>query len=99
LLGLLGLLALLFLFRRKKGDEPIAVAEIEDEQNHPTSDSLSDYISEYGLSDGLPLSDDGDGVDDIPRQIDSGGGQYEEGEGLSENNPDELDMGDSGIPE
>jgi hypothetical protein len=83
-------MALLLLLKKKKKPDP------EPEEPTPTeldTGSMGDedpYISEYGFSDGQPMSEDDEPAPDLP-MVRSYGGGMSEPEMASKHNPDELE--------
>jgi hypothetical protein len=91
-------LILLFLKRRKKEEPSLFDEEVTDAEATTTLDEPTDYISEYGLSDGTELSDLDEECDlDLPRGVPIR--TYESDSALaSEHNPDDFDF-DSSVGE
>jgi hypothetical protein len=93
-LAALAALLLLLLLRKKKKQEEVEEGEetVGSESTLGTIDGEDEYISEYGLSDGVrPLDSDQD-VNDLPNdELDSN--FIDECSNASEHNPEELDDG------
>jgi hypothetical protein len=90
LAALAALLLLLFLKKRKPPDEVLEVVESETTLESTVVDS-EEYISEYGLSDGVQPMDEDDDQEDLPQLCDGSGAYNSQSENVSEHNPEELD--------
>jgi hypothetical protein len=87
------LLLLLFLMKRKKGLNVHEPEETGDESMVDTITDNDNYISEYGLSEGVRPMEDEDGGEDLP-QVAGDGDQYvSDIENASEHNPEDLEGG------
>jgi hypothetical protein len=88
LAALAALLVLLLLLKKKK-EPDLGPAETEIETT-ATLDDVNDYISEYGMSDGVPAIDDDENLD-MPCESGSNGDYASDVMNASENNPDDLE--------
>jgi hypothetical protein len=91
LAALAGLLALLFVWKKKKMEPDIPIDQETTDNTTATVDDVGDYISEYGLSDGVvPMDGDEMGAEKGPLPDEPGSiGSREEN--FSEHNPEDLD--------
>lgn len=86
------LLLLLLLKKKKKPPSEDAMEADEEVTMTTTIDDDVEFVSEYGLSEGMKISESDDGPLDLPN---SGGGDVtfaSDAENGSEYNPDDLDM-------
>jgi hypothetical protein len=89
--ALAALLLLLFLFNKKRGSELIEQGVEMQDPSVDTTIDVPDFISEYGLSEGAPPSDDDDNGVDLPLAQGEAGYYESDDRNASENNPEELD--------
>jgi hypothetical protein len=91
LVALAGLLMLLFVWKKRKRDPDIPIDQETTEDTTATLDDVGNYISEYGLSDGIvPMDGDEMSAEAGPLPDEPGSiGSREEN--CSEHNPEDLD--------